>query len=67
MIGPKPRPRFLMSHPISQLSRRFPWTNIRALLIPERRSGRKPGARVTNFVLAEFKVVARDHVNARDR
>ena len=26
----------------------------------KRRSGRKPGARVTNFVLAEFKVVARD-------
>ena len=26
----------------------------------ERRSGRKPGARVTNLVLAEFKVVARD-------
>ena len=25
----------------------------------KRRSGRKPGARVTNFVLAEFKVVAR--------
>ena len=24
------------------------------------RSGRKPRARVTNFVLAEFKVVARD-------
>ena len=31
----------------------------RYCLIPERRSGRKPGARVTNFVLAEFKVVAR--------
>ena len=26
----------------------------------KRRSGRKPGARVTNFVLAELKVVARD-------
>ena len=26
----------------------------------KRRSGRKPGARVSNFVLAEFKVVARD-------
>ena len=26
----------------------------------KRRSGRKPGARVTNFVVAEFKVVARD-------
>ena len=26
----------------------------------KRRSGRKPGARVTNFVLVEFKVVARD-------
>ena len=26
---------------------------------PKRRSGRKPGARVTNFVLAEFKVLAR--------
>ena len=26
----------------------------------KRRSGCKPGARVTNFVLAEFKVVARD-------
>ena len=25
-----------------------------------RANGRKPGARVTNFVLAEFKVVARD-------
>ena len=25
----------------------------------KRRSGRKPGARVTNFALAEFKVVAR--------
>ena len=25
----------------------------------KRRSGHKPGARVTNFVLAEFKVVAR--------
>ena len=25
----------------------------------KRRSGRKPGARVTNSVLAEFKVVAR--------
>ena len=24
----------------------------------KRRSGRKPGARVTNFALAEFKVVA---------
>ena len=24
----------------------------------KRRSGRKPGARVTNFVLGEFKVVA---------
>ena len=33
-----------------------------ACVIPEptaRSSGRKPGARVTNFVLAEFKVVAR--------
>ena len=26
----------------------------------KRRSGRKPGARATNFVLAELKVVARD-------
>ena len=26
----------------------------------KRRSGRKPGARVTNSVLAELKVVARD-------
>ena len=26
----------------------------------KRRSGRKPGARVTNFVLAELKVFARD-------
>ena len=26
----------------------------------KRRSGRKPEARVTNFVLAEFKVAARD-------
>ena len=28
--------------------------------INPRANGRKPGARVTNFVLAEFKVVARD-------
>ena len=35
------------------------WINPRANGA-KRRSGRKPGARVTNFVLAELKVVARD-------
>ena len=30
----------------------------------KRRSGRKPGARVTNFVLGELKVVDRDTLNS---
>ena len=33
---------------------------LRQIGLNPRANGRKPGARVTNFVLAEFKVVARD-------
>ena len=31
----------------------------------KRRSGRKPGARVTNFALAEFKVVAHGSLGSK--
>ena len=44
---------------LDQISNWFTSNNPRANGA-KRRSGRKPGARVTNFVLAELKVVARD-------